>query len=1011
MIFRHPQKFGPPSAAFVIALFALSHGKAERIAYYQFDNQANPGLDSAGGDDVAVVNGGSWFSLGALAGAGAYYFDGVSPGLTIAPGQTSVDGDFSASSNFTIATWFRVDAAAGRQRFISSFPSWGFGLDFGTGTPRILMTAYGLEDKFFDAPDIVTGKWHHIAVTVDPDDGSGSGYTRIFLNGEEIGGDDGLYREPTGNVLIGNAGIEIFRGALDELAYYNEALSSGAIQSLYAEKAIDTDNDGMLDTWETAYGLNPGNPADASLDKDVDGLSNLSEYQMGLLPNDDDTDDDGLKDGVEDNTGIFASAAGTGTDPKRPDTDGDGLKDGDEVTIHSTDPNLVDSDGDLYPDGYEVLVAGSDPADDADPALVPDLIAEYRFELPSMPGFDSAGGDDSGTYVAGAHVSTGALAGRGAYSMTGSGQDGLGFNLGSAEVDPDLGFYENFAISLWFNMRAASARQRFMVGGTWGFGIDFNEATPRLLMTTYGVEDKFFQAPGVVAGKWHHAVVVVAPPDEMGTVYTKMYLDGVLLGEDDGPYTPGTRLFLGTGGAESFNGLVDEVTIWGIALDEEKIADLYEVGSSDADGDGMPATWELAYGFDPNDPADARVDSDEDGVLNVEEYNRGLLPRNKDTDGDGLWDGWEDEGGVYVSATKTGTNPRVADTDGDGIADGAEKAVTVEDLYATDPNKADTDGDGYPDGYEVAVLRTNPVDASDPNRPKGLIVHYDFEDAEKLGLDSAGGDDAATPNAGVYQVADGQAKVGNGAIYLSGADYLNIGAGSLLADFDLRATADFSAAAWFNFDAATGRQRILSSWPGWGVGVNYLENTPPGIIVTAYGVIDAYFPAELEAGRWHHVAFTVSPAQEGENPTVHVYLDGEILGANSFRFNPSTNFAIGTFSNDSNPFEAFAGYLDDIRYYNKELSAAEVSAVYLGTEPAGENDFRITSITRTAGLVTLAFPTESGLVYTIERSPSLTNWQVIGTFTATGAAGSFTEPSAPPAEFPHYYYRVKESQP
>ena len=44
-----------------------------------------------------------------------------------------------------------------------------------------------------------------------------------------------------------------------------------------------------------------------------------------------DADSDGLPDCVETNTGIFASAADTGTDPHNPDTDGDGLLDGEEV--------------------------------------------------------------------------------------------------------------------------------------------------------------------------------------------------------------------------------------------------------------------------------------------------------------------------------------------------------------------------------------------------------------------------------------------------------------------------------------------------------------------------------------------------------------------------------------------------------------------------------------------------------------------------------------------------------
>ena len=41
----------------------------------------------------------------------------------------------------------------------------------------------------------------------------------------------------------------------------------------------DDDEDGMPDEWELAYGLDPLDPADASLDSDGDGVTNLAEFQ------------------------------------------------------------------------------------------------------------------------------------------------------------------------------------------------------------------------------------------------------------------------------------------------------------------------------------------------------------------------------------------------------------------------------------------------------------------------------------------------------------------------------------------------------------------------------------------------------------------------------------------------------------------------------------------------------------------------------------------------------------
>ncbi len=49
----------------------------------------------------------------------------------------------------------------------------------------------------------------------------------------------------------------------------------------------DDDGDGMHNSWEVAYGLNPNDPSDAALDHDGDGASSLSEYMTGTDPNDD----------------------------------------------------------------------------------------------------------------------------------------------------------------------------------------------------------------------------------------------------------------------------------------------------------------------------------------------------------------------------------------------------------------------------------------------------------------------------------------------------------------------------------------------------------------------------------------------------------------------------------------------------------------------------------------------------------------------------------------------------
>src|SRR5205085_7761369 len=96
----------------------------------------------------------------------------------------------------------------------------------------------------------------------------------------------------------------------------------------------DSDNDGLPDWYESAHStvLNPNDPTDASKDPDNDGLTNLQEFAAGTDPANPDTDGDGLKDGVETNTGVWVSASNTGTNPLLADTDGDGVKDSVETS-------------------------------------------------------------------------------------------------------------------------------------------------------------------------------------------------------------------------------------------------------------------------------------------------------------------------------------------------------------------------------------------------------------------------------------------------------------------------------------------------------------------------------------------------------------------------------------------------------------------------------------------------------------------------------------------------------
>lgn len=156
------------------------------------------------------------------------------------------------------------------------------------------------------------------------------------------------------------ANVVIFRGVVGPSASitHTRINSNSGIFAVQIVEEPDGDNDGMGDFYETANSLNPSFN-DANVSADADGLSNLTEHDLGTNPNLADSDADGLSDSVE-----FDDLL---SNPFVVDTDGDGLADGAEVNTHGSSPTNTDSDDDGYNDGHEVNVTSSDPADAESP--------------------------------------------------------------------------------------------------------------------------------------------------------------------------------------------------------------------------------------------------------------------------------------------------------------------------------------------------------------------------------------------------------------------------------------------------------------------------------------------------------------------------------------------------------------------------------------------------------------------------------------------------------------------
>lgn len=261
----------------------------------------------------------------------------------------------------------------------------------------------------------VADQWFHAAVTYDGTtlkfywtkvDASVTAANEIGTNTVETVelADDAILVLGNEGRATGGLGGEPLGGMLDEVRISKVARTPG--QFIFFNDG-DTDGDGLPDGWETA---NFGNLTQtASGDFDLDGFSNLAEYNAGSDPDDfnskpGDIDADELADAWEiSNFGDLSRSGGqdpdadfntneeeetAGTDPNSntsfPDTDSDTLSDGWEYHFFSNlsaTPN-GDPDSDLYTNQEEYILQTdptsylSSPDDDTD-GLVDGWEAHY----------------------------------------------------------------------------------------------------------------------------------------------------------------------------------------------------------------------------------------------------------------------------------------------------------------------------------------------------------------------------------------------------------------------------------------------------------------------------------------------------------------------------------------------------------------------------------------------------------------------------------------------------------
>ena len=527
------------------------------VAYYQFNNSSDLGLDGSGsGNTLVTASGAPSYDANGKFG-GALYLDG---GSTLNKGGAFPTGVPTGNSPYTVAAWVKPDSGfierggwvgwgngayseANNCRLESATTVWIYwwGNDFGGTIPS---------GNFFD------GNYHSVVVTWD-------GTTEIlFIDGREVNRRSGMPPPNVGaaNFVVGRTiGDNNFKGWVDDLLIANRAFSAAEIADVMEEAfpvlpmstAVQVAAGATLD-------LNGVNQSIGSLSGRgmvINGGAGAITFTVGSG-----TLGEVFSGNIQDSTGLSLAKVGAGTQML--------------CGTNSYAGATVISGG--------TLKLGHCP---------PDAVVYCQFNDPSSLGMDSSGFGNTLDGSAGEHVPQYSAEGKFGGAVYFDGYSSMDMASGQFPVGVPTGAAP-YTVSAYIKVAPTS----YASGGWLGYGwSDFGQCNNYRLLDSYNSVWNYWWGndfgatlpSGSFTDGWHSVVGTWDGAAE------KLYIDGACLNTRY-PSVPNIqpRLFLvgKTVANEWLTGWVDDLMIANRAYSESEIATLL---GEDYRGPVLPVNTEV----------------------------------------------------------------------------------------------------------------------------------------------------------------------------------------------------------------------------------------------------------------------------------------------------------------------------------------------------------------------------------------------------------------------------------